>query len=223
MVKNIPKKERPRERLINNGVSNLSNSELLSIIFKSGTKDCSVIFMANEVLSTIDNISNLKNATINTLTKIKGIGTVKAATLLAALELGKRVYYEVDGTSIKLNNVFSIYNYFNYLLRNKKQEFFYVVLLDNKKNLIDTKLLFVGTINKSVVHPRELFKEAILNSASSIICVHNHPSGDSTPSPEDKEITKTIKSVGETMNIPLVDHIIIGKNNYFSFYENNII
>jgi len=223
LIKNIPKVERPRERLEQYGVSNLSNEELISIILKTGTKNESVKSLATRVLTSIGGINKLKDIKINTLTIIKGIGKVKAMELIAAIELGKRIYYDKDITNNAFNNAESVFNYFKYYLDNKKQEHFYCLYLDNKKNLIDKKLLFVGTINQSVVHPREIFKEAYLLSASYIICVHNHPSNDPTPSKEDIVFTKNIREVGSIQGIPIIDHIIVCNNKYYSFFEQNKI
>ena len=222
--KELPNTEKPRERLVNKGKENLSNEELLSIILKTGTKDKSVKEVSYELLNLVKDIRNLKDVSIKTLTNIKGIGKVKAIELLAVIELGKRIYEEVnDNDLISCTNPVNIINYFNYLFKDKKQEEFYVIFLDNKKKYISKKLLFVGSINYSIVHPREIFKEAYLYSASSIICIHNHPSGDPYPSKEDDNITIKIKEIGLIHGISLIDHIIIGKNNYYSYYENKKI
>ena len=220
----LPDSEKPRERLVNKGKEVLSNEELLSIILKTGTKNISVKEVSCELLNLVKDIRNLKDISINTLTSIKGIGKVKAIELLAVIELGKRIYTEVnDNDLINCTNPVNIINYFNYLFNDKKQEEFYVIFLDNKKKYISKKLLFIGSINYSVVHPREIFKEAYLCSASFIICLHNHPSGDSSPSKEDDNITRKIKEIGLIHGIPLIDHIIIGKNNYYSYFENTKI
>lgn len=222
--KELPNTEKPRERLVNKGKDSLSNEELLSIILKTGTKDKSVKEVSYELLNLVKDIRNLKDISINTLTNIKGIGKVKAIELLAVIELGKRIYAEVsDNDLINCTSPINIINYFNYLFKDKKQEEFYVIFLDNKKKYISKKLLFIGSINYSIVHPREIFKEAYLYSASSIICIHNHPSGDPYPSKEDDNITKKINEIGLIHGIPLIDHIIIGKNNYYSYFENKKI
>lgn len=219
MIKDIPLSERPRERAIKYGVENLSNEELLSIIIKTGTKDISVKTLSSKILSLTKDINDLKNITMNVLTSINGIGTVKAIELLCALELGKRVFYKVEKETVKLNNSKIIYDYFKDLVIDEKQENFYAIYLDTKSNLITYKLLFKGTINTSCVHPREIFKYAVLNSAYSIIVFHNHPSGDTTPSPQDEELTTSLFQIGKLMAIPVVDHIIFGSDSYFSFYE----
>jgi DNA repair protein RadC len=218
-IKNIPKEERPRERFLEVGVENLSNEELLSIILKSGTKDKSVKDIALEILNRYS-VDNLKDISFYELLKIKGIGTVKAIELISSIELGKRIF--ISGKSIKKekwSNPKNIYMNNRYLFLNKKQECFYCFYFNNNQELIERRLLFMGTINRSCVHPREIFKYAYLNSASSIICIHNHPSGNILPSKEDIRFTKAIKEIGDTFGIPLVDHIIVGDENYYSFYE----
>ena len=218
--KSIPDSDKPRERLYNYGSEYLSNEELISIILKTGSKNYSVKEVALKLLETVGNINKLKDIGISTLTNIEGIGKVKAIELKAAIELGRRVYSSKNDDKIKLNNAISIYNYFKDILSDKKQEYFYCVYLDTKGNYLGKKCLFIGTINNSLVHPREIFKEAYLLSANGIICVHNHPSGDVSPSKEDVLITMKIKEIGIIHGINLIDHVIIGDNCYYSFYDN---
>lgn len=223
-LKNIPKIELPRERLLLYGEKNLSNEELLSIILKTGTKKFNVKEVSCNLLSTIKNICNLKDIGINTLEQIEGIGKVKAIELKAVIELGRRIYQEVGEEDLLLcNNPDNIIKYFNYLFKDSHQEEFYCLYLNNKKKCLAKKRLFIGSINKSIAHPREIFKEAYLLSASAIICIHNHPSGDPTPSKEDIMITKNIEEIGIIHSIKLVDHLIIGNDSYYSFYENGKI
>ena len=218
--KSIPQEEKPRERLEKYGVENLSNEELLAIILKTGSKKQDVKELANNILCTYKSIKNLKDLRINNLIKIDGIGRVKAIELLASLELGRRVYEEVDYNDlVSLTNPKIIINYFNKIFTDVKQEYFYVVYLDSKNKFIDKKLIYKGILNKSLVHPRDIFKEAYLLSACNFICIHNHPSGDATPSIEDVEVTRKIKEIGILHGINLLDHIIVGNNNYYSFYE----
>ena len=219
LIKDIPLNERPRERLVKYGVKNISNEELISIILKTGTKDKSVKELSNMILSKYSDISNLKELEIQDIMKIKGIGKVKAIELIASIELGRRVYIDKNIDELKIKGSIDIYNYFNDLLKDKKQEHFYAVYLDNKKKVITKKLLYIGTINGSVAHPREIFKTAYLVSASFIICVHNHPSGDPSPSNEDIVFTNKLMEIGKLNNIPVLDHIVIGKNCYYSFFE----
>ena len=219
MIKDIPLSERPRERLLKYGKESLSNEELLSIILKTGTKNYSVKELSNHILKNFKNIKEMKYITINKLTEINGIGEVKAIELLAALELGKRVYYTEQKEKVFLNSSKKIYEYFKNIFIEEYQECFYALYLDTKSKLISYKLLFKGTINSSCVHPREVFKNAFLESAYSIIVIHNHPSGDPAPSNEDIKVTETLMQIGKIMAIPVVDHIIIGNNQYYSFYE----
>lgn len=221
--KSIPDSDKPRERLYNYGSEYLSNEELISIILKTGSKNYSVKEVALKLLETVGSIDKLKDIGISTLTNIEGIGRVKAIELKAAIELGRRVYINKSEDKIKLNNAISIYDYFKDVLGDKKQEYFYCVYLDTKGNYLGKKCLFIGTINNSLVHPREIFKEAYLLSANGIICVHNHPSGDASPSKEDMLITMKIKEIGIIHGINLIDHVIISNNSYYSFFDNGKI
>lgn len=221
LIRELPNNEKPRERLKNYGASSLSNEELISIILRTGTKSLSVKDVSQNVLK---EITDLKDLTINKLAEIKGIGEVKAITLIASIELGKRLYNkEIVKEKVKLTNVNTVYNLFKDYFKDLKQEQFLVIYLDTKKQLIDYKVLFVGTIDQSTIHPREIFKNAYLMSASFIICVHNHPSGVSNPSNEDVVLTSKLLEISKLMLIPLLDHIIIGYNEYYSFLENNQI
>ena len=220
--KNIPESDKPRERLYQYGSENLSDEELISIILKTGTKGMSVKEVSLKLLEKVGDIKKLKDIGINTLMGINGIGKVKAIEIKAAIELGRRIYIENNKLGgIILNNSLKIYEYFKDLVGDKKQEYFYTVYVDTKGRYIDKKCLFVGTINNSIVHPREIFKEAYLLSANGIICIHNHPSGDPTPSKEDVMITRKIKEIAMIHGIRLVDHLIVGANSYYSFYEDN--
>lgn len=219
LIRDIPVNERPRERLVKYGVKNISNEELISIILKTGTKEKSVKELSNMILSKYSDISNLKELEIQDIMKIKGIGKVKAIELIASIELGRRVYIDKNIDELKIKGSIDVYDYFNNLLKDKKQEHFYAVYLDNKKKVITKRLLYIGTINGSVAHPREIFKTAYLVSASFIICVHNHPSGDPTPSNEDIVFTNKLIEIGKLNNIPVLDHIVIGRNCYYSFFE----
>ena len=220
--KNIPESDKPRERLYQYGSENLSDEELISIILKTGTKGMSVKEVSLKLLENVGDIKKLKDIGINTLMGINGIGKVKAIEIKAAIELGRRIYIENNKLGgIILNNSLKIYEYFKDLIGDKKQEYFYTVYVDTRGRYIDKKCLFVGTINNSIVHPREIFKEAYLLSANGIICIHNHPSGDPTPSKEDIMITRKIKEIGMIHGIKLIDHIIVGMDSYYSFYEDN--
>lgn len=220
-IKEIPFYERPRERVIKYGIESISNEELIAILIRTGTKEKSAKELSLDILSTIESISKFQDITLSRLLNIKGMGQVKALSILAALELGKRVYKEEICEKIKLNTAEKVYKYMKNTFFDKKQECFYCLYFDNKQRLIERKLLFMGTINKSVVHPREIFKHAYLLSASSIICVHNHPSGDTKPSREDIILTNALIEIGNLQNIPVVDHLIMGSDGYYSFMEEN--
>ena len=222
--KDLPIEDKPRERLISYGAEVLSNEELLMIVLKSGTKKHSVKELAGQILTLCRGITNLKNITYQSLMEIDGIGKVKAIELVAIVELAKRIYTDKQIEDvIYCTSPSNIVHYFNSLFKDKKQEEFYVIYLDNKKKYLDKKKLFIGSINISIVHPREIFKHAYLLSSSFIICIHNHPSGDPLPSVNDVELTKKLYALGNLHELYLIDHLIIGKDTYNSFYENNNI
>jgi len=224
LIKDFPENERPRERLVKYGAKNLSTNELIAIILKTGIRDFSSKYLANEILKLVKDVSNLKNLTLSKLISINGIGAVKAIEFLAALELGRRVYdYKPLDNNLKCNSAEKIFRHFRSELSGLNQEYFYCLYLNQQKKLIDKKLLFKGTLNRSLIHPREIFKGAYLSSAAYIICIHNHPSGNVIPSNEDMNITNSLVEIGKIQGIPIIDHIIIGENNYYSFYENDLI
>lgn len=223
-IKDLPEECRPRERAIKEGVNNLSLEELLAILIGKGLKDLSSKEVALNLIKKSKTASNLVNISYNQLLEIQGIGPTKAIELLSALELGKRLYLKVDNNQkIILRYAEDIYQYMKYLFYERKQEYFYCIYLNPKCEVIERRLLFMGTMNRSIVHPREIFKYAYLNSASSIICVHNHPSGNIKPSREDIRLTESLVELGKVNAIPIVDHLIIGDSNYYSFYEDGKI
>lgn len=217
MIKDMNEDELPRERLMKYGAKYLSNEELLCIILRIGTKNKSVKDLSNELLSKY-NIKELSNISYNTLSSIKGIGSVKAVTLLAALEIGKRV--DKDNNIRKIKTTDDIYNYVRYELEDSLQEKFLCIYLNNKNNIITSKVLFIGTVDCSNIYPRDIFREAVKNNASSVILVHNHPSGITNPSTSDIYLTNKIINLGKLLGIKVIDHVIIGKNNYYSFLDN---
>lgn len=219
IIKEMAELEKPRERLLNNGKENLSNEEIIAIVLRSGTKEISSKMLATKILSKFKNISELRNANISNLTTIKGMGKIKSIELIAAIELGKRVYETIPNIYKKYENVIKIYEGFKDLIKDEKQENFYALYFDTKQNLIDYKLLFKGTLNVTTVHPRDIFKEAFLLNAASFIIIHNHPSGDPLPSKPDVDLTNQINTISKIMGINFLDHIIIGQDKYFSFYE----
>lgn len=221
-LKKLPDEEKPRERMLKYGKESISINELIEIVLKSGTKKHGLKEISHNILSSVNNIKELKDMEVNSFMNIEGVSRIKAIELIAAIELGRRVYEDdCYREMVELTNPATIINYFHSLFKNKKQEYFYVVYLDNQKKYIDKKLLFKGTVNYSLVHPREIFKEAYMLSASYIVCIHNHPSGNASPSNNDIEITKIIKEIGNMHGIGLIDHIIVGVNNYYSFFEDD--
>lgn len=221
LISELPLLERPIERLINNDASILTNEELIAILLNTGTKRKSSKALSIEIISKAGSIEKIKNLTLNDLLSINGIGNKKAATILAAIELSKRINSNILIRNKKIHNSLEVFNYYKDICKDLTQEHFYCLYLDVKKHIILNKLLFVGTINYSMVHPRDIFREAYLNHATSIICIHNHPSGDITPSIDDIKLTKSLVEIGILMGVKIDDHIIIGKDKYYSFFEEN--
>lgn len=223
-ISEIPINDRPIERLNLIGVQNLSNEELLAILLKTGTKNKSSKELGLEILKHIEDISKLSMFTLEELTKIDGIGLVKASTLIAAIELGKRMNRKFPILKqVKVIDPSIVYEYYKDIIGEKEQEYFYCIYLDNGKKIIKDKLLYIGTLNFSLVHPREIFKEAYKLSAAALICIHNHPSGNVIPSKQDIEMTKRLRKIGELLGIEVCDHVIVSKDKYYSFFENGDI
>ncbi|WP_313568617.1 RadC family protein [Acetoanaerobium noterae] len=223
LIKDIIKEERPRETLLKKGETYLSDSELLAILINNGTRDKSAITLAREIIETSDGIRNLSNITVEELSKIKGIGLAKACRIISALELGRRVSVASEMQKFKISSPQDIGNVYMEELRYKKKEIFRVVLLNTKNVIIGSKDISEGSLNASIVHPREVFLEAIKKSANKMILMHNHPSGDPTPSSEDINITKRLISAGQIVGIEVLDHVIIGDGSFYSFKENGQI
>lgn len=222
-IKDIPVEDRPRERLIKYGSEALSNSELLAIILRTGNKSETAIDMATRLISKSEGLKFLSTCTIQELSQEKGIGKAKASQIKAAVELGKRLKnYRIDNR-IKINSPEDIADLVMEDMRYLKKEHLRVIFLNTKNIVIDVKDLSIGSLNASVVHPREIFSEAIRRSSASIIICHNHPSGDPTSSQEDINITKRLFEVGKLVGIDLLDHVIIGDGCYISLKEKGIL
>ena len=219
MIKDMPKLDKPREKAIRYGVKSLSDSELLAIIIRTGTKNESAIKIAQDIILLSNGISNFHNLSLERLSLIKGIGMVKAITILSALELGKRSLYN-SKDNIKITNALDVYKNFKYHIVNESQELFFILFLNTQKKLLNYKIIYKGTKNGINIDSQEIFKEAYIHNASSIIIVHNHPDGLCFPSKEDYNATYKLIKISKIMNIPLLDHIILTNNNYYSFYEN---
>lgn len=223
IIKEMAESEKPREKALLFGIETLSNTELLALLIRCGTRHHSAIEVAQMIIAKAEGFYRLPAITLQELTSIKGIKEAKALELLGCIELAKRLTVMNEPTKIVLLNSKSVYEYMRSKLIFEKQEKFYVLYLDTKNKLIKEKVLFVGTLDSSVVHPREIFKEAVICSCAAMICVHNHPSGNPMPSLEDIELTKKLDALGKVMNIPLLDHIIVGKDDYYSFKANEML
>ncbi|MPN14686.1 hypothetical protein SDC9_162013 [bioreactor metagenome] len=225
MLKELPLDERPREKMIAKGAAALSNAELLAILLRTGTKSDSVLRLAERLLKKHEELglSGLAVLTPQEMSKVKGIGIAKAVSIVAAVEIGKRLASLIPGERPAIRSPLDAANYMMAKLRYEVKEHFIVILLSTKNHIIATPTISVGTLNASLVHPRELFKEAINYSAASVILVHNHPSGDPTPSKEDIELTQKLVKAGKLLDISVLDHVIIGDNKYVSLKEKGII
>ncbi|WP_196593252.1 RadC family protein [Pectinatus sottacetonis] len=225
MVRDLPEQERPREKLISCGVKSLSDAELLAILLRSGTKKISVLHVAENLLALFkeQGLTSIMNLSATQLSKVHGIGPAKAATVLAAVELGRRISQEPFGKKFSINSPSDAARYIIPRLRYETKEKFAIVLLNIKNQVLSFRVISVGILNASIVHPREVFSEALKNAASSIILTHNHPSGDPTPSGEDIATTRRLIKAGQIMGINVVDHIIIGYNKYISLKEKGLI
>jgi DNA repair protein RadC len=223
-IHDLPVTERPRERLIKFGVESLSIPELLALILGRGTKGRSVLITASELLQKYKSLKNMANVSVNNLCSVPGIGEAKATQLKAALELGKRL--EDDSIPITKTTVKSpddITRIVRKELKGKKKEHFVVALLDTRNHLIAVKTISIGSLDTSIVHPREVFLEAVTNSAASVIFIHNHPSGNPEPSEEDIKLTRQLIDAGKMLDIEVLDHIIIGDSGHFSMKAKNLI
>jgi len=224
-VNDLPMQERPRERLQKFGAEALSAQELLAIVMGRGVSGHSVMNIAQQLLSRFGSVHGISEATIGELAAIKGIGAAKAAQLKASFELGKRQELEkessYDGYDIK--DPQSVVKAIRLSIRDKAKEHFKLVILNTRNRIIAITNVSMGTLSASLVHPREVFKDAIRHSASSVVLVHNHPSGDPEPSEEDLRITRRLIDAGRIIGIEVLDHIIIGKNDFRSFKEKGLI
>ena len=214
----MPLDERPRERLKKYGVESLSNEEILSILLRSGTKNKSVKEMSRELLNNIS-IKEFANTNIASLKQIKGMGEVKAMTLICAIEFGKRVFSNKDNI-IQIRTSKDVYELVKDELTYALQEKLIAIFLDSHKRVLLTKTMFIGTVNASTVYFRDIFREAVKCNSVGFIIVHNHPTGNINPSYNDVYLTNTCIKIGKIMEIKLIDHLIIGHNSYYSFLEN---
>ncbi|MFD2705169.1 RadC family protein [Salibacterium lacus] len=219
MIKDVPFSERPREKMAKFGAEQLSNQELLAVLIRSGTKEESVLQLSQRVLYDFDGLLMLKDATIEELQTIKGIGLAKALEMRAAIELGRRIYTYHEEERWVIRSPEDVSGLVMEEMRFLTQEHFVILCLNTKNQVIHRQTLFIGSLNSSIVHPREVFKEALRRSAAAVICIHNHPSGDPGPSREDIDVTKRLIEAGRILGIDVLDHIIIGDRRFTSLKE----
>jgi len=218
-IKDLPKIERPREKLIRYGSSRLSNSELLALILRSGKKGENVVDLANKVLKKYK-AENLPHLTYRELESFSGLGPAKACEIIACFELGKRLLKgKIAGLYLKPGDVWKELKD----IREYKKEHFVIFYLDSRNQEIKREIISIGSLNASLVYPREVFEPAVKNLAAQVIVAHNHPSGDSEPSKDDLVINKRLVEAGKILGIEVVDHIIVTKNGFFSFKEKGLI
>ncbi len=222
-IKDLPKNERPREKMLRYGAEYLSNSELLALILRTGTKEDSVLNLCDRLLSHCGGINGISRPCINDLKQVKGIGEVKATQVLALAELATRFNSFRSGEEHIVSSPKDVSSYMMRQMKGLRKEYFKLIMLNTKNIIISVKDISIGNLNSSIVHPREVFIEAIKLSSASVILCHNHPSGDPTPSKEDILITKRLKECGTLLGIEVLDHIIIGNKAYISLKEKGII
>lgn len=225
LVRDLPVDERPRERLLAEGAASLSNTELLAVLLRTGVKNDSALRVAEKVLALYKErgLAAITQMSAKELSSIKGVGMAKAATILAAVELGRRLALKAAEARTVVHGPADAASYVMPRFRFERREHFAVLLLNAKNHILALKTISVGTLTSSVVHPREVFQAAIEQSAASVILVHNHPSGDPAPSGEDLAVTRRMVEAGEIMDIPVLDHVIVGYDKFISLKEEGMI
>ena len=221
-IKDLPSDERPRERLVKTCPKSLSSAELLAIILRTGNKKENVLELSKRLIKEY-NLKTLSRIRVNSLKRTFGIGEAKACQIIACFELGRRVSCLKNGKSRTINSAKDIAKLLMPELSNLKKEHFIGIFLDSRKKIIKQETIFVGSLDSSIIHPREIFKIALAESAAAVILVHNHPSGDPEPSEDDIEVTKQIAKAGDILGITVLDHVIIGDNKYRSLKESGLI
>ena len=223
-VRDLPASDRPRERLKRLGAEALSTAELIACITGSGTRGDSVVMTSQKLLSEFGNLQNIASASIQELSKSRGIGEARAIQLKAAFEIGRRLAdpdYAEKGNPVQSPE--EAFTSMQEKLRGKKKEHFYVLCLDTRNRVSNKRQVSIGNLDSSIVHPREVFKDAISSLAASVIFVHNHPSGDLEPSSEDVNLTRRLVEAGELLGIPVLDHIIVSDKGYTSLKSRNLL
>jgi DNA repair protein RadC len=221
-IKDLPSSERPRERLLHHGAGALSGAELLAIILRTGTRDENVVQVAQRLLSTFGGLTGLAKANAAELTSEKGLGPAKTAQLKAALEIGRRLLIESPDERPQIRSPADAANLVMSQMSLLDQEHLCTMLLDTKNRVLDTPTIYVGSLNTSLIRVGELFREAIRANCASLIVVHNHPSGDPTPSPEDVAVTRQIVEAGKLLDVDVLDHLVIGRQRFVSLKERGL-
>jgi len=222
-VKDWPDNERPRERLVKYGVDYLTDAELLGIILVKGYQGKTSVEVAKELLSETKSLRKLDSLSYSEMSSIKGIGLAKFAQIKAALEMGKRLLRETSSPKKKIHNASDLVDYYGPNMRDLKKEIFKIILLDVKNKIIRDIDVSVGSLTESIVHPREVLKDIIKESAASVIFFHNHPSGESSPSKNDLDITERLVDACNLIGVRVLDHIIVGDDNYTSFAQEDLL
>lgn len=222
-IKELPADERPRERLVKYGADALSNAELLAIILRVGTQEYSAIGLAEHMLSRFGGLKGIAGASVEDLSRIKGLGTAKAAQIKAMVELGRRLAASVGHSRPTIRSPQDAAELLMPELRDEPQEHFKAVLLNNKNEVLKTRTISIGSLEASIVTPRELFREAISANSASVIIAHNHPSGDPTPSQEDINVSKRLHQAGQLVGIDVLDHLVIGDGRWVSLKERDLM
>ncbi len=223
MMKDLPLDERPREKMLVNGADNLSNAELIAILLRTGTSHESALRLAEQLLYKYQGLAGLGVLSPQEISHMHGIGIAKAVTIAAAIELGKRMSILPMGNRPVIRSPQDAADLMMPRLRYENKEHFIALLLSTKNHVLAAPTISIGSLNASLVHPRELFRAAINNSAAAVILIHNHPSGDPSPSQEDIALTKRLLDAGRILDISVLDHVIIGDGKYVSFKEKGII
>jgi len=221
-IQDIPEEERPRERLIRNGPESLSNAELLGIILRTGSREENVVNLCSRILTEYS-IKQLSLANISRLMQVHGVGKAKAAQISAVFELARRLETFVEEPKRKVCSPKDVYTLMYPKMREQKKEKFITLCLDTKNQILREEVVSVGSLNASIVHPREVFKSALMESSASVIMVHNHPSGDPSPSREDIMVTEKMVEGGKLLGIDVLDHIIIGEGRYVSLKDEGFV
>jgi DNA repair protein RadC len=224
-IKYWPENERPREKLLRNGEELLTEAELLALVLRTGDPAArrSAVDLGRLFMQEFGSLRNLANATFSEICRIKGAGPAKAASIKASLEMAKRLNSDRLVNGQRFSSPEQVYEHYHFAFRDRRKEYFLTLLLDGKNRILKEVQISEGSLNQSIVHPREVFSPAVRESAAAVILVHNHPSGDPTPSREDMEITRRLKEAGEIMGVRVLDHIIIGDGSFVSFTSKGML